>query len=83
MTQKIYSLAYCDDENGLKYININDVLLKKISIVDKNIESSKYGLETIDNITSFFSEDSIEKVLGIKTSGNFLIISKKDNKYYN
>ena len=82
MTQKIYSLAYCDDENGLKYININDVLLKKISILDKNIESSKYKLETIDNITSFFSEDSIKKVLGIKTSGNFLIISKKDNKYY-
>ena len=80
MSKKIYNLVYYDEDKKLHYIHISDFGLKKVILLENKAIDS-YNLETIDNITSFYSEDVLRKVLNIEDNGNFLIISKENNTY--
>ena len=80
MSKKIYNLVYYDEDKKLHYIHISDFGLKKVILLENKAIDS-YNLETIDNITSFYSEDVLRKILNIEDNGNFLIISKENNTY--
>ena len=82
MTQNIYNLVFYSDMTGLKYINIDDRIIKEVSMVKKGKSKKKYNIELLDNITSFYTEENLRDVLNIKEDGYFFIISQKNNTYY-
>lgn len=82
MTQNIYNLVFYSDMTGLKYINIDDRIIKEVSMVKKGKSKKKYNIELLDNITSFYTEENLRDLLNIKEDGYFFIISQKNNTYY-
>ena len=81
MTQRIYNLVFYDEFNGLKYVDIDDIYLKKVSLIRKGKSKRKYNIEEIDNITSFYEVDTLKDILNLN-DGYFFVISERNKTYH-